>query len=71
MSSIVPPPREQLCNRYCSNKHTQTFSLRGLTPGVTEEGMTGLFTALDAAVVSVRMMPGGAYVNVSAGEQAR
>jgi hypothetical protein len=24
MSSIVPPPppREQLCNRYCSNKHT-------------------------------------------------
>jgi hypothetical protein len=26
MSSIVPPgaPREQLCNRYCSNKHTPT-----------------------------------------------
>jgi len=27
MSSIVSPPpaREQLCNRYCSNKHTPTW----------------------------------------------
>ena len=48
-----------------------SFSLRGLAPGVTEEGLTGFFTSLGAAVVSVRMMPGGAYVNVSAGEPAR
>ena len=50
-------------------KHS--FSLRGLAPGVTEEGLTGFFTSLGAAVVSVRMMPGGAYVNVSAGEPAK
>jgi len=31
MSSIPPPPREQLCNRYCSNKHTHT-------PGSKEGG---------------------------------
>ena len=48
-----------------------SFSLRGLAPGVTEEGLTGFFTSLGAAVVSVRMMPGGAYVNVSAGEPAK
>ncbi len=38
MSSISPhPPREQLCNRYCSNKHTHlshyTFSPRSLVCG--------------------------------------
>ena len=26
----VPPPREQLCNRYCSNKHTHTHTPLGL-----------------------------------------
>jgi hypothetical protein len=31
MSSIVPPPppREQLCNRYCSNKHTPRWWQHG------------------------------------------
>jgi|LauGreDrversion2_3_1035106.scaffolds.fasta_scaffold186612_2 hypothetical protein len=50
-------------------KHS--FSLRGLAPGVTEEGLTGFFTSIGAAVVSVRMIPGGAYVNVSEGEPAK
>ena len=48
-----------------------SFSLRGLAPAVTEEELTGFFASLGAAVVSVRMVPGGAYVNVSAGEPAK
>jgi hypothetical protein len=28
-STLLLPPREQLCNRSCSNKHTHTHNLRG------------------------------------------
>ena len=35
-STLLPPPREQLCNRSCSNKtHTHTFPCRFLDLGLT------------------------------------
>jgi hypothetical protein len=43
MSSTLPPPREHLCNRSCSNKtHTHTYSgVLGSIPKREEPGKTG------------------------------
>jgi hypothetical protein len=37
MSSIPPPPREQLCNRYCSNKHTPPPWVGSRSPDVWDQ----------------------------------
>ena len=37
MSSISPPPREQLCNRYCSNKHTLETTAHFIATGLPSQ----------------------------------
>ncbi len=44
-----------------------SFSLRGLSDDVDEAALATFFVTQGASVASIRMVPGGAYVNLSAG----
>lgn len=44
-----------------------SFSLRGLSDDVDQATLSNFFVTQGAAVASIRMVPGGAYVNLSAG----
>ena len=47
-----PPPHEQLCNRYCSNKHTHTCSVIGLFGKSGLHGAWLFFLALSLGTFS-------------------